>query len=155
MEGAQAGQSGRDIGAAIERIVRVRSMNKAMGELKSRKDVPMPDGIREVGDAEAAEVTEDEAIQIHPLANAGPLTLHERRISFAVDGDGAVLRYPDGEPIDGALIEDAVKRSGRVLTNAQAAGEIVAARLFVGEVEAELEGLTLQSDPADDAVEER
>lgn len=75
------------------------------------------------------------------VTKAGPLTLHNCGISFAVDGSGAVLRYPDGTPIDGQQIEDAVNRSGRRLTNAEAAGHLIAAKTFANGVEAQLNEL--------------
>lgn len=68
------------------------------------------------------------------ITKAGPLTLHEHGISFAVDGMGQVLRNPDGTPIPGERIEESVSRSGGRLTNAQAAGHLVASQEFADRV---------------------
>ena len=43
------------------------------------------------------------------LAQAGPMTLMNLGVSFAVDGNGQVLRFPDGNPINGKEIENIVK----------------------------------------------
>lgn len=69
---------------------------------------------------------EDEGINDrHPLADIGAMTLMQRGVSFAVDGEGNILRYPDGKPIDGGRIEDLVRKSGRTLNNADAAARII------------------------------
>lgn len=75
------------------------------------------------------------------VTKAGPLTLHARGISFAVDGMGQILRYPDGTPINGQQIEDVVNSSGRRLTNAEAAGKIIATQEFVSGVKATIDAL--------------
>ena len=86
------------------------------------------------------------------VTKAGSLTLHNRGISFAVGGMGEVLRYPDGTPIDGQSIEDMVNRSGRILTNAEAAGHIIASQEFVTEVQARIEELRTADTSSDEAT---
>lgn len=88
-----------------------------------------------------------ETLKPFDATKAGPLTLHERGISFAVDGSGAVLRFPDGTPIDGQRVEDMVNGSGRRLTNAEAAGRLIAAQEFTDGVQAQLDELRA-ADPA-------
>ena len=71
------------------------------------------------------------------LAKAGSMTLMNLVVDFAVDGNGQVLRYPDGIPISGSEIESLVNSSGRTLSNAEAAGKIVIRTQFIDEVIAE------------------
>lgn len=91
-----------------------------------------------------------EISRVVDVTKAGPLTLRNHGISFAVDETGQVLRYPDGTPIDGQRIEDTVNQPGRRLTNAQAAGNLIAAKEFINGVQARLDELRA----ADSAVSE-
>ena len=73
------------------------------------------------------------------ITKAGPLTLHNRGISFAVDELVTILRYADGTPIDGHQIEDTINGSGRRLTNAAAAGRLIAAQEFTDGIRSRLD----------------
>lgn len=78
------------------------------------------------------------------LTKASAIQLMGIGVSFAVGGNGQVLRYPDGMPIEGDRIEEMVASSGYRLTNAQAAERLVASQAFVEGVS---EGLaTLRAD---------
>ncbi len=90
-----------------------------------------------MNDAERVEQAPD----AFDVTKAGAETLRNRGIDFAVDESGQVLRYTDGTPIDGQQIEDAVNGSGRRLTNAEAAGRLIAAQEFIDGVQASLDEL--------------
>lgn len=82
--------------------------------------------------------SESESRQVD-LTQAGPMTLMNLGVSFAVDGYGQVLRFPDGNPINGQEIENIVNQSGRRLTNAEAAGRIIAREEFVSSIVGEIQ----------------
>ena len=62
---------------------------------------------------------------LHPYASYGPTVLGLLCVNYSVDGDGQVLRYPSGEPVNCDRIQTLVRDSDNQLSSAQAANQII------------------------------